>query len=65
MLHMYFRYVVKLYSFTYLTYSHTFAWPFYLHLRHSTIGHHDRVTTDPKKYFELGLAYRRAKDSYM
>jgi hypothetical protein len=33
-------------------------------LRHNTIGHCDRVTTDLKEYFELELAYRRAKDSY-
>ena len=34
------------------------------HLRHSTIGHCDRVTTDLKEYFESEVAYRRAKDSY-
>jgi hypothetical protein len=34
------------------------------HLRHSTIGHHDRIMTDLKAYFESELAYRRAKDSY-
>jgi hypothetical protein len=34
------------------------------HLRHSTIGHRDRVMTDLKEYFESELAYRRAKDSY-
>jgi hypothetical protein len=35
------------------------------HLRHNTIGHRDRVTTDLKEYFESELTYRRAKDSYM
>jgi hypothetical protein len=34
------------------------------HLRHNTIGHHDRVTIDLTEYFESELAYRRAKDSY-